>query len=67
MGGRCGTDRRNGAGQLPRQGAAFPSNSRCIGSIIGVFVNMSAGSLNWRFVYLAGIVPALSALSARFN
>jgi MFS family permease len=47
--------------------AAFLQTAAAIGSIIGVFVNMAVGSMNWRFVYLAGILPAIICLIARFN
>ena len=47
--------------------AAFLQTAAAIGSIIGVFVNMSVGSLNWRWVYLAGIIPAIVCLVARFK
>ena len=47
--------------------AAFLQTAAAIGSIIGVFVNMSVGSMNWRFVYLAGIIPAIICLVARFK
>jgi len=45
--------------------AAFLQTAAAIGSIIGVFVNMSVGNLNWRWVYLAGIIPAVICLVAR--
>ncbi len=47
--------------------AAFLQTAAAIGSIIGVFVNMSVGGMNWRFVYLAGIIPAIICLIARFK
>lgn len=47
--------------------AAFLQTAAAVGSIIGVFVNMSVGNLNWRFVYLAGIIPAIICLVARFK
>ena len=47
--------------------AAFLQTAAAIGSIIGVFVNIAVGGMNWRFVYLAGIIPAVICLVARFN
>ncbi len=47
--------------------AAFLQTAAAIGSIIGVFVTMAVGGVNWRFVYLAGIIPAIICLVARFK
>ncbi|MBI1334669.1 MAG: MFS transporter [Armatimonadetes bacterium] len=47
--------------------AAFLQTAAAIGSIIGVFVTMSVGNLNWRLVYLAGILPAIVCLIARLK
>ena len=47
--------------------AAFLQTAAAIGSIVGVFVNLSIGGLNWRFVYVAGIVPAILCLVARYK
>jgi MFS family permease len=47
--------------------AAFLQTAAAVGSIIGVFVNIAVGSMNWRFVYLAGIFPAIICLIARFK
>lgn len=45
--------------------AAYLQTAAAFGSISGVFINMSIGSLNWRWVYLAGIIPAILCLVAR--
>lgn len=47
--------------------AAFLQTAAAIGSIIGVFVNIAVGGMNWRFVYLAGIIPAVICLVARIK
>jgi MFS family permease len=47
--------------------AAFLQSAAAIGSIAGVFINVSLGETNWKFVYLAGIAPALLCLVARFR
>ncbi|HLO99244.1 MAG TPA: MFS transporter [Fimbriimonas sp.] len=47
--------------------AALLQTAAAIGSICGVFLNMSIGSLNWRWVYLAGIIPAVICLVARYR
>lgn len=47
--------------------AAFLQTAAAIGSIVGVFVNIAVGGLNWRFVYLAGIIPAVICLIARMK
>lgn len=47
--------------------AAFLQTAAAVGSIIGVFVNIAVGGMNWRFVYLAGIIPAIICLVARMK
>lgn len=47
--------------------AAFLQTAAAVGSIIGVFISMRVGELNWRLVYLAGIIPAIICLVARFK
>jgi MFS family permease len=47
--------------------AAFLQTAAAVGSIIGVFISIRVGELNWRLVYLAGIIPAIICLIARFK
>lgn len=47
--------------------AAFLQTAAAIGSMIGVLVNIQFGSANWRWVYLAGIAPAVLCLAARYK
>lgn len=47
--------------------AAFLQTAAAIGSIIGVFVSIGAGHANWRWVYIAGILPAVLCFIARFR
>jgi MFS family permease len=47
--------------------AAFLQTAAAIGSMMGVFINLSIGSLNWRWVYLAGIAPAVLCFVARYR
>ncbi len=47
--------------------AAFLQTAAAVGSIIGVFISMRVGELNWRLVYIAGIIPAIICLVARFK
>jgi MFS family permease len=47
--------------------AAFLQTAAAFGSIIGVFVSIGAGNANWRWVYVAGILPAVLCFVARFR
>ncbi len=47
--------------------AAFLQTAAAFGSIIGVFVSIAAGNTNWRWVYVAGILPAVLCFVARFR
>ena len=47
--------------------AAFLQTAAAFGSIIGVFVSIGAGNANWRWVYIAGILPAVLCFVARYR
>lgn len=47
--------------------AAFLQTAAAFGSIVGVFVSIGAGHANWRWVYVAGILPAVLCFVARFR
>jgi MFS family permease len=47
--------------------AAFLQTAAAIGSICGVFINLSIGGLHWSYVYFAGITPAILCLAARWK
>jgi MFS family permease len=47
--------------------AAFLQTAAAFGSIVGVFVSIGAGHANWRWVYIAGILPAVLCFVARYR
>lgn len=47
--------------------AAFLQTAAAFGSIVGVFVSIGAGHANWRWVYIAGILPAILCFVARYR
>ena len=53
--------------QFRARAAAFLQTAAAFGSIIGVFVSIGAGFANWRWVYVAGILPAVLCFVARFR
>jgi MFS family permease len=53
--------------QFRARAAAFLQTAAAFGSIVGVFVSIGAGFANWRWVYVAGILPAVLCFVARYR